>query len=128
MENKKLIVVDSVHNLELCRNRFNSEEFIVKKVGDSITGSAFSEVINLCSSLNTELYEVWFVYVNAHIRQPNDKSRQIILDELIKTAEPLIKLLNDKGYPHMEVIVTTTGATLLEGICSDQKFMKYVKD
>lgn len=33
-----------------------------------------------------------------------------------EASRPLIKFLNDAGHPHMQVIVTTTSAEMVEGV------------
>jgi hypothetical protein len=50
--------------------------------------------------------------------------RQISFEE---TAKPLIKWLNENGHPHMTIIVTTTHAELLEGVCAINT-NEFVKD
>lgn len=43
-------------------------------------------------------------------------------------ARPLLKFLNDNCHPHVSVIVTTTTAELLEGVCSIGEVFDYVRD
>ncbi len=53
-------------------------------------------------------------------------------EEQIKTFEiavrPLIQWLCDNVHPHHTVVVTPTGAELLEGACSTGQILDYVKD
>jgi len=44
-----------------------------------------------------------------------DKTKQ---EEFERATSKLIKFLNDNCHPHVSVIVTPTGAELLEGFCS----------
>ena len=44
----------------------------------------------------------------------NEENRQ----KFEELARPLIKFLNDHGHPHMQVIVTTDHAEIVEGICA----------
>lgn len=37
-------------------------------------------------------------------------------DEFEELVKPLIKFLNDRGHPHMKIIVNTGGAELIEGL------------
>ena len=50
------------------------------------------------------------------------------LKEFEEVARPLIKFLNDNCHPHVSVIITTTSAELLEGVCSTGQIMDYVHD
>lgn len=43
-------------------------------------------------------------------------------------TRPLLKFLNDNCHPHVSVIVTTTTAELLEGVCSIGEVFDYVPD
>lgn len=36
----------------------------------------------------------------------------------LEAAKPLIKFLAENGHPHMQAIVTSTDAELLEGVCT----------
>lgn len=49
-------------------------------------------------------------------------------DALLEAARPLIKYLCENHHPHVTVIVTPTGAELLEGKQSTGQIMDYVKD
>lgn len=50
------------------------------------------------------------------------------LKQIEKAATPLIKYLNDHHNPHAKIIVHCTGFELLEGVCSNQKIYKHLKD
>ena len=43
-------------------------------------------------------------------------------------TRPLLKFLNDNCHPHVSVVVTTTTAELLEGVCSIGEVFDYVRD
>lgn len=45
-----------------------------------------------------------------------------------KAVEPLIKYLCDNYHPHVTVIVTPTGAELLEGKESTGEITEFIKD
>ena len=48
-------------------------------------------------------------------------------DEFLAAVEPLVKFLNDNGHPHMTVLVTPTGAEIVEGVYSIT-LDKFVRD
>lgn len=42
--------------------------------------------------------------------------------EFKNLADQMIKFLNDHGHPHMQVIITTTDAEIVEGVyCHNKK-------
>ena len=43
---------------------------------------------------------------------------QITVEELVSASEPLRKLLNDKGHPHLVAMVSQVGAVITEDIVS----------
>lgn len=45
-----------------------------------------------------------------------------------EAVRPLIKWLNGNGHPHMTIIVTPTGAELVEGVMATGKVLDYLKD
>lgn len=45
-------------------------------------------------------------------------SNQITLQELEEACKPLKELLQQKGHPHMTIIIDQTGAEVLEGVCA----------
>lgn len=50
------------------------------------------------------------------------------MKEFEAVARPLIKWLCENMHPHHTVVVTPTGAELLEGKCSTGQILDYVKD
>ena len=48
-------------------------------------------------------------------------------DELEILSRPLIKWLNDNCHPHVTIIIDTTRAELLEGVCAFHT-NDYIKD
>lgn len=49
-------------------------------------------------------------------------------DTFMEAALPLIKYLCENHHPHVSVIVTPTGAQLLEGLKSTGEILDYIKD
>lgn len=45
-----------------------------------------------------------------------------------EAALPMIKWLSENSHPHVKVIVTRTGAELLEGIQSTGEILEFLKD
>lgn len=43
-----------------------------------------------------------------------------------KAAMPLIKYLAENRHPHCTAVVTSTGAELMEGLCTAGKIMKFI--
>ena len=49
-------------------------------------------------------------------------------EDFEEIVRPVIKWLNDNYHPHVTVIITPTGAELVEGVQSTGPIMDYVKD
>lgn len=50
-----------------------------------------------------------------------EETEKIFSDELLAFAQPLIRLLQEKGHPMMIVVVTAEGADLYEAQCGTEK-------